>query len=69
MKILLYFNESSFASAGAAAILPAGPTSKMVDSATGAGTPRSWRDYYLARYFPPASTLLFASPRLASVET
>ena len=40
----------------------------LVDSNTGDPLLPYWRDYYLARYFPPGSTLLSASSRLAQVE-
>ncbi len=48
---------------------PDNPTFQLVDPA--AGTPRLpyWRDYYLARYFPPGSTLLWANSSLGGVET
>jgi hypothetical protein len=48
---------------------PNNPIFQLVDPAT--GTPRLpyWRDYYLARYFPPGSRLLFAMSSLSGVET
>ena len=48
---------------------PDNPAFQLVDPTT--GTPRLpyWRDYYLARYFPPGSTLLWAWSSLSGVET
>jgi hypothetical protein len=47
---------------------PDNPVFQLVDPTT--GTPRLpyWRDYYLARYFPPGSTLLWARSSLSGVE-
>lgn len=48
---------------------PDNPIFQLVDPDT--GTPRLpyWRDYYLARYFPPGSALLWSRSSLAGVET
>jgi hypothetical protein len=42
---------------------------QMVDFITGQPRLPYWRDYYLARYFPPGSTLLSSTSTLAGVET
>jgi len=41
----------------------------LVDAQSGAPLLPYWRDYYLARYFPPGSTVLSSSSSLAGVET
>jgi hypothetical protein len=41
----------------------------LVDSRTGDPLLPYWRDYYLARYFPPGSTVLSSSSNLSGVET
>jgi hypothetical protein len=48
---------------------PSNPSFQMVDPTTGKHRLPYWRDYYLARYFPPGSTLLSATSSLAGVET
>jgi hypothetical protein len=40
----------------------------LVDLATGTPLLSYWRDYYLARYFPPGSTVLAASTSVSDVE-
>lgn len=40
----------------------------LVDIATGAPLLPYWRDYYLARYFPPGSTVLAVSTNASAVE-
>jgi hypothetical protein len=41
----------------------------LVDARSGTPLLSYWRDYYLARYFPPGSTLLESSSNLAGVES
>jgi hypothetical protein len=48
---------------------PDNPNFQLVDQATGLPRLPYWRDYYLARYFPPGSTLLAASSSVSGVET
>jgi hypothetical protein len=48
---------------------PDNPIFQLVDPLTGVPRLPYWRDYYLARYFPPGSRLLFASSSQPGVET
>lgn len=48
---------------------PDNPMFQLVDPATGVPRLPYWRDYYLARYFPPGSTLLSSSSSVAGIET
>jgi hypothetical protein len=60
---------------GAAAIFhyefahPENPIYQMVDPSTGIARLPYWRDFYLARYFPPGSRLLAASSSASGIET
>jgi hypothetical protein len=47
---------------------PDNPVFQLVDPLTGRPRLPYWRDYYLARYFPPGSTLLWAKSSLSGVE-
>jgi hypothetical protein len=48
---------------------PSNSNFQMVDPATGQPRLPYWRDYYLARYFPPGSMLLGSSSSVGGVET
>jgi hypothetical protein len=48
---------------------PDNPNFQMVDPATGVPRLPYWRDYHLARSFPPGSRLLSATSSLAGIET
>jgi hypothetical protein len=60
---------------GAAAIFqyefahPGNPIFQLVDPATGVPRLPYWRDYHLARAFPPGSRLLWSTSSLSGVET
>lgn len=47
---------------------PGNPSLSLLDVSTGEPLLPYWRDYYLARYFPPGSTLLASSSSLAGIE-
>jgi hypothetical protein len=48
---------------------PDNPNFQLVDQATGLPRLPYWRDYYLARYFPPGSRLLSATSSQSGIET
>jgi len=48
---------------------PANPSLSLVDVATGQPLLAYWRDYYLARYFPPGSVVLASNSSVPGVET